>query len=61
VALQAQPPTLTAKPAEPNYARQLAAQLQPVRRVIYKRVGEQELRLDVFLPPVSSRGIAVPH
>lgn len=50
VALQAQPVAAPAKPAEPNYANQLAAQLQPVRTVIYKRAGGQELRLDVFLP-----------
>ncbi len=49
--LAAQPLSAPAKPAEPGYAITLAAALQPTRTLIYKRVGTQELRLDIFLPP----------
>ncbi len=38
-------------PAAPNYASQMAAKLEPVRRVVYKTVGTTELHLDVFVPP----------
>ncbi|MBI5381796.1 MAG: alpha/beta hydrolase [Opitutae bacterium] len=56
--LTAQEPTPAAKPtaapaaktAEPNFASQLAASLQPARSVIYKRVGTVELKLDLFFP-----------
>jgi acetyl esterase len=50
-ALPAQVSTPKAMTAEPGYAIKIAADLQPARTLIYKRVGQQELRLDVFLPP----------
>jgi acetyl esterase len=49
--LAAQPPTPKARAPEPGYATKIAAQLQPTRTLIYKRVGSDELRLDIFLPP----------
>jgi acetyl esterase len=38
-----------AKPA-PNYVGQLSAKLEPTRRVVYKKVGDRELHLDIFEP-----------
>ncbi len=34
----------------PNFAAQISAQLEPTRSVVYKKVGERELHLDIFLP-----------
>lgn len=38
-----------AKP-EPNFAAQISSKLEPVRQVIYKKVDDRELRLDIFEP-----------
>lgn len=48
--LTGQVATPAAKPAAPSYSSTLAASFQPSRTQIYKRVGSQELRLDLFLP-----------
>jgi acetyl esterase/lipase len=34
----------------PNYVSQLSAKIEPTRRVVYKKVGERELHLDIFAP-----------
>jgi len=50
----AAPTAATAAPAAkatPNYVAQLSAKLEPTRRVVYKKVGERELHLDLFEPP----------
>ncbi len=46
------PKKAAAAPAtkEPTFWAKLAAPLQPTRTVVYKKVGDRELRLDVFMP-----------
>ncbi|WP_166647225.1 exo-alpha-sialidase [Prosthecobacter fusiformis] len=50
----------SAKPApkkpEPNYASKLAADMEPTRRVIYKKIGDVELGLDIFEPAGFKKG-----
>jgi acetyl esterase/lipase len=41
----------TPKPKNPpNYAGQISAQLQPTRSVVYQKVADRELHLDIFEP-----------
>lgn len=40
----------TAAPKTPVYAAQLAAKLQPTRKVTYRKAGSRELVLDIFEP-----------
>lgn len=44
----ASPPKTETK--QPVYAAQLAADMKPTRQVVYKKVGERELSLDIFEP-----------
>jgi acetyl esterase/lipase len=37
--------------ATPNYVAQLSANLEPARRVVYKKIGDRELHLELFEPP----------
>ena len=40
----------------PNYASQIAAKLEPTRRLIYKNVNGRPLQLDLFEPPALKSG-----
>src|SRR5688572_25170458 len=46
----------TKAPASPNFGSQIAATIEPTRRVVYKKVGDRELRLDVFAARDASPG-----
>jgi acetyl esterase len=43
-------PKATKAKAEPNYVSQLSAKLEPSRQIFYKKIGDRELRLDLFSP-----------
>lgn len=44
------------KQPQPNYASQLATKIQPTRQVVYKKVGDRDLKLDVFEPEGFKKG-----
>ena len=44
------PTTIKAPTKQPDYVGQLAAKLEPTRKVIYKKIGSRELVLNVFEP-----------
>lgn len=44
-------PLAAKKPkAEPNYVAQLSLKIAPARQIVYKKIGDRELHLDIFEP-----------
>jgi sialate O-acetylesterase len=43
-------PAVPKAKAEPNYVAQLSAKLEPARQIVYKKIGDRELHLDIFEP-----------
>jgi acetyl esterase/lipase len=42
--------TATKPTPAPNYVGQLSAKIEPARRIVYKKIADRELHLDVFEP-----------
>ncbi|MGV3660538.1 MAG: exo-alpha-sialidase [Prosthecobacter sp.] len=55
LAVFAKKTSVQAKP-EPNFAAKISSQIEPTRRVVYKKVGDRELGLDIFEPEGLKRG-----